>query len=439
MDTRLHQVKLSDQPLRWLFLDLNSYFASVEQAEDPELRGKPVAVTPVMADSSAIIAASYEAKKFGIKTGTRVGETKILCSELILKEARPPLYLYYHRRILDAVSQVLPIDKVCSIDEMRFRLMGSERHPEEARAISQALKNVIRSEVSEALTCSVGVAPNAFLAKVATELQKPDGLVILPGDEIMDRLGPFPLTLLTGINHRMEARLRSAGVFRIADLYARSPEELRRAFGSVIGERWYFLLRGQEMQLPETDRKSLGHSHVLPPDRRTREGVREIMIRLLTKAAARLRAEGMVTAHVTFAVKGYAQSWKQEQRIVPTDDTNRLMQILTQAYESADFKDPRTCYVTFRELKSRDAATPSLFDFEKQDDPARKRFNQAVDQMNQKFGKHAVFLASMTNARQTASEKIAFDKTWLFQEGKGDNEWVNPRTGDQDFNSSAPE
>ena len=119
-----------ERPLRVLFLDLNAYFASVEQQERPELRGRPIAVVPVMADTSFVIAASYDAKKFGIKTGTQIGEAKALCPELELVDARPPLYVGYHNRIIEVAESVLPVDKVCSIDEMRFRLIGTERSPE---------------------------------------------------------------------------------------------------------------------------------------------------------------------------------------------------------------------------------------------------------------------------------------------------------------------
>ena len=147
----------SSQLVRYLFLDLNAYFASVEQQEHPELRGKPVAVVPVQADTTFVIAASYEAKAFGIKTGTRVDEAKRLCPELILTEGTPPLYVYYHERVLEVVQKVLPIEKVCSIDEMRFRLLGEERQVDRAISLATRIKNLIREEVGTCMKCSIGV------------------------------------------------------------------------------------------------------------------------------------------------------------------------------------------------------------------------------------------------------------------------------------------
>ena len=124
--------------LRWLFLDLNSYFASVEQELRPELRGRPVAVVPVVADTTCCIAASYEAKAFGVKTGTQVGEAKRLCPGIALVEARHELYVEYHNRIVEAVEQRVPVSSVQSIDEMACRLIGREQPLLAALALSRA-------------------------------------------------------------------------------------------------------------------------------------------------------------------------------------------------------------------------------------------------------------------------------------------------------------
>jgi len=110
----------------WLFLDLNSYFASVEQELRPELRDRPVAVVPVMADTSCAIAASYQAKAFGVRTGTQIGEAKRMCPGLVLVEARHEVYVDYHNRIVEAVERCIPVSAVMSIDEMAARLMGRE-------------------------------------------------------------------------------------------------------------------------------------------------------------------------------------------------------------------------------------------------------------------------------------------------------------------------
>lgn len=407
------------RPLRVLFLDLNAYFASVEQQERPELRGRPVAVCPVMTDSSFVIAASYEAKACGVRTGTQIGEAKRLCPEIALVPARAPVYVHYHQAVIDAVESVLPVDRVCSIDEMQCRLIGQEREPEVARQLAQKIKRTIQGQAGECLTCSVGLAPNAFLAKLATDIQKPDGLVTLTVDDLDRRLRGLSLTEFAGINRRMQARLQAAGVFRSDDLLEASPERLRRAFGSVTGDRWYYLLRGYELPSPPAPRHSLGHSHVLPPELRDDAGCREVLLRLVHKAAARLRSLELWTSDMHAGVSGFERSWGAHTRLDPTQDTVSLVEALLRLWEGRAFSRPRTVSVTFTSLSPAGEVTPSLFDTSRD----RAAFSRAVDAMNQKYGKNSVWLAAMQRGKDMASEKIAFHKTELFQEGKGDNVW----------------
>lgn len=402
-----------------LFLDLNSYFASCEQQESPELRGKPVVVAPVDADTTVAIAASYEAKRFGIKTGTQIGEAKRLCPDLIVVPGRPPLYVHFHELVKEVAESVLPIDRVCSIDEMRFRLIGKERDPGEAREIALRMKRAMREGVGECLTCSIGIAPNAFLAKLGTEMQKPDGLVILQKDDLPERLLGLKLTDFTGINRKMQARLNAAGIFSPGELFAASTQELRKAFGSVVGERWWYLLRGYEMELPEVSQKSLGHSNVLSPELRTDKGCRDVMLRLIQKATARMRANGLCAKAVGFHVAGMQKSWQSHVRLDPTNDTITINEEFLRLWETRDFERPLRVGLTFTDLVSTEHVTPSLFEGAVQ----RAHLNQAVDRVNQKFGKNTVYLAGMQTTKDSASEKIAFNKVWLFSEGKGDNEW----------------
>src|ERR1700733_2059254 len=129
-----------DTAVNWLFLDLNSFFASCEQQENPVLRGKPIIIVQMMTDSTCAIAASYEAKAFGIRTGTAVWEAKKLCPQLVIVKARHKIYLQYHHRIIEAVESCLPVTKIASIDEMGCRLMGREREESAARALALKVK-----------------------------------------------------------------------------------------------------------------------------------------------------------------------------------------------------------------------------------------------------------------------------------------------------------
>ena len=228
-----------------LALDLNSFFASCEQQERPELRGRPIAVVPLMAETTSCIAASYSAKKYGVKTGTRVAEARELCPGIEIVAARPPLYLAFHERIKTCVDRIAPIEAVTSIDEVICDLPAGHKTPEKARTLALRIKQAMAAEVGECMTCSIGIAPNAWLAKVASDMQKPDGLVLINVQDLPHILHGLALRDLTGIGPNMEARLQRAGITTVQQLCAASKAELRRAWGGVEGEMMFRRLRGE--------------------------------------------------------------------------------------------------------------------------------------------------------------------------------------------------
>lgn len=422
VDESLSYCNKEKLPLRSLFLDLNSYFASVEQQEDPSLRGKPVAVVPMIADNTFVIAASYEAKRMGVKTLCRVGDALRICPDLKLVTGGHTKYSWYHERVLAAVENVLPIDKVCSIDEMCFRLVGQEQTPEGATKVANRLKKAIAEDVGECLTCSVGIAPNTFLAKVGTELQKPNGLVVIEQDAVFEKLSSLGLTDLPGINVRMRARLQAAGIFTVEQLLTTSREDLRRGFGSVWGERWWYMLRGHELNLPTRSRQSMGHSHVLAPDLRNDASAREVLLRLVQKAGMRLRSEGLLATRMDVYVQSYKRSWSSYRNIDATQTSATFVQIASELWNGREMDTPLKVGCTFSGLRDGKSVTPSLFDETNQ----LERFSHTMDHLNQRFGKHSVFLASMHQAKDAAPERIAFGKTQLFSEGLADNRHVSP-------------
>ncbi len=187
-DATTNTFRMGDPRLQWLFLDLNSYFASVEQELRPELRDRPMAVVPLLADTTCCIAASYEAKQYGVRTGTQVGEAKRLCPGIVLVEARHELYVDYHHRVVEAVESCLPVTSVMSIDEMACRLLGREQPLLAALELAREVKAAVRRKAGATLRCSVGLATNRYLSKVASDMEKPDGLVALTPDLLHDAL-----------------------------------------------------------------------------------------------------------------------------------------------------------------------------------------------------------------------------------------------------------
>ncbi|MBA3726176.1 MAG: DNA polymerase [Armatimonadetes bacterium] len=414
----MHLAPNRDAPYRYLFLDLNAFFASVEQQENPELRGNPVGVVPMLADSTVLIAASYEAKKFGCNTLTRVGDAKRLCPHIILVEGNHRAYAEYHDRVVKAVESVVPVEKVCSIDEMRVRLLESEATEEAARAIAFRVKNAIFEQVGECMTCSIGLAPNALLSKVASDMEKPNGLVLLHPDTMAERLAALGVTEFCGINLRMAVRLNLGGIFTAADMLSANEAKLRSAFGSVIGARWWYLLRGYDVPEEERPRKSLGNSHVLPPEHRTREGSYQVLLRLLQKATARLRRESLSCRQAVFFVRGAKEKWVHKCKVEATCETLVLVEILQEAWANNPIEDPRRVGLTLFDLDPAVERTPSIFDR----DNDRQTLAGAVDALNAKFGKNAILPAGVLAAKDSAEERIAFQKTSLFDEGPAEQQ-----------------
>jgi len=306
--------------LKWLFLDLNSYFASVEQQENPKLRGKPVAVVPMDSDYTCAIAASYEAKAYGVKTGTRILDAKQMCPGLICVPARHDIYVQYHNRILEEFIKHAPINKVCSIDELSSRLPPSRRSVHAATQIARNLKEGIWSNIGPAINCSIGVAPNSLLAKIAGNMQKPDGLTFIAPEDIEAKLSTLKLTDITGIGINIERRLLSAEITTKQDLWNTSPKHARKIWGSVQGERMWYWLHGYDFDAPEQLGKTMiGHSRILDPDLRNPEAARQMARRLLTKATYRLRRSEYHASVLSLGVRTtegqYGRRWRSEIRL----------------------------------------------------------------------------------------------------------------------------
>lgn len=405
-----------------LYVDMNSYFASVEQQDRPELRRKPIAVVPVEADTTACIAASYEAKAFGVRTGTNVAQAKLLCPGLILVKARPDLYVRTHHRVLDAIDAVLPVDAIHSIDEASCRLLGVQRDPARAQELARRVKHAFAQRLGTELRCSIGLAPNRFLAKVAADMQKPDGLTTLLPSELPHRLFTLPITDLPGIGIKMAARLRSVGVYTIEHLCSYDEPGLVRVFRSVVGRDWYHRLRGHDLRELPTHRRSVGHSHVLSPEKRAEEPARGVAIRLLTKAAARARHLGYVAEHLTLSVTyltprrrlradlppppppGFPPFWHARAALGGTHDTPTLVRALAPLWDSKPKGPLLKLGVTLHDLVPEGSATPLLF--AERRPPAS--LSRALDAINRKYGADTVYVASMQDARKSAPRRIAF-------------------------------
>ncbi|WP_074653711.1 DNA polymerase Y family protein [Terriglobus roseus] len=428
-----HRIPAADDRFSFLHVDLNSFFASVEQQIHPEYRNRPLAVVPTFADTTVAIAASYEAKALGIKTGTRVGDMKKICPDIIMVQGDHSTYAEYSHRIHAAVERVCPVAHIPSIDEVTCQLMGREREPPLARRIALDIKQAIYDDVGDTLRCSIGMAPNRYLAKIASDMQKPDGLIGLLPSQLPRALTHLELRDLPGVGAKTEQMLIRKGITTMPQLLELDREGMHKLWNSVWGDRLYHWLRGHDTgddgaPLPNEMQKSLGHSHVLGPDHRSPEGSWAIAHKLLHKAAMRLRMEKLATASLGLTIRyqlnrqeaegrskvRHHQSgikhdaWGMEARFPTCQDTLSLLEALqklwSQQPRGPEFQRPFFVGVTLGRLIPESEQQPTLF----ADADNRGQLSRTLDKLNLKYGHTTLHFAGMLPARDSAPTRIAF-------------------------------
>ncbi len=413
------------------FVDFNSFFASVEQQLDVSLRGRPVGVVPVMAETSSCIAASIEAKKFGVKTGTGIRDARKMCPGIVFVHAQHEKYVAVHEKAVVAVDRILPVKQVMSIDEMECELPLRWQTREHATRLAALVKNEILSTVGDQLLVSIGVAPNTMLAKLASDMMKPNGLVIIEQHEIPEKLLQLKLQDITGIGKRMLIRLNDCGIHSMADLYAAPRDLLHTAWGGLAGDDMYDKLRGVAYGPRKTQARSLGHSHMLPPQMRNPKDALAVLNRLTQKAGMRLRKQGFYATGLSVSVRldprgmyGYAGSSSapmgghREAAMGETQDTADLLHTLDILWHSGLhlLKRPKAVGMVLHGLVPASQHTPGLFDVPPPGSAARTsprertKLLSALDGINRRYGKNALYFATAHGALDHAPMRIAFNR-----------------------------
>jgi len=388
----------------------------VEQHLDPALRGRPVGVAPVMAESSCCIAASYEAKAFGVKTGTRICDARVMCPGIAIVESKPPEYIRYHHRIIEAVEDCIHVEAVLSIDEMWAWLPYNLREAATVEGIGRRIKETVARNVSPFIKVSVGAGPNRFLAKTASKMKKPDGLFIIEEKDLPQVLHPLKLRDLNGIARSMETRLHAAGVHTVAELCAASKPVLRRVWGGVLGDRLWHLLRGEEIPDLVSARKSIGHSHVLPPDSRHPDKAWPIICKLLHKACERLRSHELLAGSLAMQLAFLrSDPWAVEVRAGETDSTLALMRMLDRLWRERPEPGRPLLQVgvVLSRLCEKTNHTPSLFETVAEtmasfDNDKHKRLDETIDKLRARYGRKVVYFGGIQESREAAPMRISF-------------------------------
>lgn len=289
-----------------LLADMNAFFASVTQVLEPQLQGKPLLIAGDKEKRHGIIlAASYEAKRQGVKTGMAIWEAKMYCPQAALRSPNYPAYMDFSARILSILRDFSPLVEPFSIDEAFVELTGTEEISGPPLQIARAIKKRIKEEIG--VLCSVGIGPSKVTAKMAAELQKPDGLTILKEEDIPLRLWPLPVGKLHGVGRHLEKHLNNMGIRTIGDMAASPIYLLEKRFG-IIGARLHGFAHGQDSSPVDPhslDRvKSIGHQITLPRDYTRPEDIKVVLWELAEAVSRRARLGNYTGRTVSLYVRG---------------------------------------------------------------------------------------------------------------------------------------
>jgi len=382
-------------------LDMNAFFASVEQRCNPRLRGKPIAVVGSGA-RTVVTTASYEARARGVKTGMNVFEARQCCPELILVEARNSRYTDTCAWFVELCQAFTPLVEVFSIDEVFLDLTGSVKLFGPARTVVARIKERLRAQAG--LTCSAGIAPNKLLAKLASDLQKPDGLVEITAHEAPRMLADLPVAALCGIGPRLQAQLALLGIRTCGELGRADPLALRMRFG-VIGEELVRMGRGDDTSpvVPiesAPSPRSVGHSLTLPRNLCDRRLLHLHLLRLSEMVGHRTRQAGLAGRTVALTIRYRDFSTFTRQRAVPEplSQTSDIYRIAGTILDGLKLQQAvRLIGVSLGRLARAPRQLP-LF-------PAANRQGQltrAMDAVNSRFGDFTLTRASLLQLEEQA-------------------------------------
>ena len=393
-----------------LLLDINSCFATVEQQANPRLRGKPVAVAAYTTPGGCILAASREAKKDGVRTGMRVSDGRRLSPHLIVLPSDPEKYRFVNRQMVALLSSYTDDIRVESIDEMVLNLRHSVYRPQTASQmieIAKEIKEKIRKHIGEWITVSIGIAPNQYLAKIASNAQKPDGLVAITQDNILSVLGSMELEDLSGIKTGLASRLRRAGIYTPLAMYHATPKLLAHALHSRTGYDWWGNLHGWEVPWRTDEIKTIGHSFALGKARfPSEESLHQILSQLVVKTGRRLRANGFRTSGV--AISCFFDdhtSWGHRRTLrIPLFRTEDIYIQARDILNDSPAKPVRILAVTCFSLTPDVYAQQTLLG----QDHEKESLTRAIDTIEDRWGEFTVIPARMLAMEQKVLDRIAF-------------------------------
>ena len=398
-----------------MYVDMNSYFASCEQQDRPELRDRPMGILTYDSPNATIIAPSKEAKRFGVKTGMRLNEGKELCPHMIGVMGRPYRYRAYHVKIMEVLNSYCDDVIARSIDEASMNLTSYRLVYTDMVALAKQVKEDIRLACGDYVTCSIGIAPNSFLAKLGTELQKPNGLVRITPENIDEQLSKLKLTDLPGIASKNERRLKLVGINTPLQLRHTSEEMLRKAFGGVVGNYWYKRLHFMEIDIYTSGYKNMSAGRTVSRSQReSKQALESLLVALCTRLEQRMVKQEVFCRTINFAIRyrDYTR-WDATIKLAhPSQDATEIRKYIEQQIQ--EYEQLRTMTmlnsntkhicVTIGNFVSDKMVQYTLFDNKIKHDWLRK----AMYNIKDKYGRDVVRKASETIQPKVMRDAIGF-------------------------------
>ena len=381
-----------------LHIDMDAFFASVEQRDHEEYRGKPVIIGG-LGPRGVVSTASYEARKFGVHSAMPMVTARRRCPDAIFLPGDHAKYSAVSRQIFSVLARFSPVIEQLSIDEGFLDLTGMERLMDSPRAYGEAIKRAVREETG--LTASVGVAPNKFLAKLASDMEKPDGLVVIRPEDAERVLAPLPVSRIFGVGKKTEARLSALGFKTIGQLAAADRSRLARALGDRMAAQLIALAHGLDDRPVEPTRaaQSIGREETFDEDIHSREEAERVLLSLSEEVGWRLRREGLSARTVTLKLRFAPFDTYTRQQTFPDpvsydEDIFAAARALFRAFPSPPGAGIRLLGVSAGNLCTEGEL--SLFD----DHEKKEKLYGAIDRLKSRFGENILTRAALTKPRE---------------------------------------
>lgn len=383
-----------------LHIDMNAFYCSVHEAVEPEkYAGKPLAVGGnIELRKGIIVTSSYAARARGVKTGMHIRQALKLCPDLIVLMPDFDLYRQFSRRFMQIAYSYSPLVETMSIDECFVDITGSKQFGTPLQ-IAESLQKRIRDELR--LPCSIGIAPNKLLAKMASDMKKPNGISVLRKRDVPSLLWDKPCAQLYGIGYRTADKLRKLNLHTIGDV-ARADESLLVKHFGVYGSWLKRAANGEDDSPVNPEReqsKSIGHTTTLPRNLTEPADITRVFLNLSDQVARRMRRQKLIAGTIQITIRD--PDMKTISRAttlpVPTENANEIHRVALKLFEDhwGYGKPVRLLGVTLQSLQPKDAAAIQLdlFDYERY--PRKERLNETMDRIRDKYGESAILTAGM--------------------------------------------